>query len=101
MEGTSIQRCRRRLAVTALLLLAVTNSAVTSAAPRQKGTNAETTCEVVSLGQWYCTIDGKGYYCDTNDKPDKNKNCRPARTAPSGPKGQTAPKVPVQPPVSR
>ena len=58
-----------------------------NAAPIRQGTGADATCEVVSVGQWYCTIDGKGYYCDTNNNPDKNKNCRPARIAPTGPKG--------------
>ena len=71
------------------------------AVPRQQGTSAETTCEVVSVGQWYCTIDGKGYYCDTNNNPDKNKNCRPERTAPTGPKAPLVPKAPVQPPATR
>ncbi len=46
------------------------------AAPRQQGTNAETTCEVVSVGQYYCKINDKCYYCDTKTNPDPNKNCR-------------------------
>ena len=44
-----------------------------------------TTCEVVSVGNWYCTIDGKGYYCTKKDNPDKNKDCMPARVIKGNP----------------
>jgi hypothetical protein len=57
------------------------------------GGPGEVTCEVVSVGQWYCTLDGKGYYCDTKnpDPKNMNKNCRaelgtrPTRTPVSTP----------------
>ncbi|GKS57221.1 hypothetical protein YTPLAS18_07480 [Nitrospira sp.] len=70
-----------------LVTLGLSMDPVAFSAPIQHGTNAETTCEVVSAGQYYCTIDGKGYYCDTKTNPDPNKNCRPAKMVPSGPKG--------------
>lgn len=78
---------RSGIMVVVVVALSLSMVAASSAAPIRQGTNAETTCEVVSVGQWYCTIDGKGYYCDTKTNPDPNKNCRPARVAPSGPKG--------------
>jgi hypothetical protein len=100
MHSTASQRQRRRLvAVSAMIALMLTHLSIGIAAPRRQGPNAETTCEVVSVGQWYCTIDGKGYYCDTNKNPDKNKNCRPARTVPTRPKGQMAPLSPKSPVV--
>lgn len=80
-------RLRSGLMIMAVVTLSLGGILPSSAAPIRQGTNAETTCEVVSVGQWYCTIDGKGYYCDTKTNPDPNKNCRPARVAPSGPKG--------------
>ena len=33
---------------------------------------------MVSAGNYYCTIDGKGYYCTTGTSPDKNKDCMAA-----------------------
>ena len=78
---------RTGLMIAAVVTLSLSMVALSSAAPIRQGTNAESTCEVVSVGQWYCTIDGKGYYCDTKTNPDPNKNCRPSRMAPSGPKG--------------
>ncbi|SJM92927.1 hypothetical protein [Crenothrix polyspora] len=41
-------------------------------------TPTKTSCEVASVGTWYCTIDGKGYYCGTDKDPDP-KNCLPAK----------------------
>lgn len=87
MKFHGFRQSRSGLMIVAVVTLSLSMVAVSSAAPIRQGTNAETTCEVVSVGQWYCTIDGKGYYCDTKTNPDPNKNCRPARVAPSGPKG--------------
>jgi hypothetical protein len=54
----------------------VSLAGVVLAAPRQQSTNVEEgKCEVVSVGQYFCKIDGKCYYCDTGTNPDKNKNC--------------------------
>ncbi len=82
-----------RLGLTTLAAVGIFLSMVDvgAAASRQQGGSADTSCEVVSVGQWYCTIDGKGYYCDTNSNPDKNKNCRPARIVPGGPRGALNP----------
>lgn len=74
-------------ALTFILAFTLTHFSIGMAAPRQQRFSTETTCEVVSIGQWYCTIDGKGYYCDTNK--NTNKNCRTANT--------TAPMQPLQP----
>ena len=83
-------------------LLAVTASAAAialaltagSAGAVQKGGGlGETTCKVVSVGQWYCTIDGKGYYCDSSN-PTGTQGCIPERKInihryPVGTKGGT------------
>jgi len=100
MSRSGSPRWRRSLAAMSVsALVALVNLSVSTAAPRQQGTNADTTCEVVSVGQWYCTIDGKGYYCDTDKNPDPNKNCRPARTAPSRPRLPMVPMGPTAPAV--
>lgn len=78
---------RNGLMIVAIVTLNLSMVSPSSAAPIRQGNSADASCEVVSVGQWYCTIDGKGYYCDTKTNPDPNKNCRPARMAPSGPKG--------------
>ncbi|MEO8325323.1 MAG: hypothetical protein ABI618_05700, partial [Nitrospirota bacterium] len=57
-------RLRSGFTIVAVLTLSLSMVALSSAAPIRQGTTAESTCEVVSVGQWYCTIDGKGYYCD-------------------------------------
>lgn len=54
------------------------------AVQKSNGSAGETTCEVVSVGNWYCTIDGKGYYCTTPTNPDKNKDCIAAKTTKGG-----------------
>jgi hypothetical protein len=68
----------------ALPLCLATGSA--NAMQNNHGGANDTTCEVVSVGNWYCTIDGKGYYCTTPKNPDKNKDCMPAiKRKPVGP----------------
>lgn len=87
MRAPDSTRYRVVVTLAVLLILGLSPGPLIQAAPIRQGTSADASCEVVSIGQWYCTIDGKGYYCDTNNNPDKNKNCRPARLAPTGPKG--------------
>lgn len=58
----------------------VTAGAQPSLSAPRLGTGGKIKCEVVSVGQWYCTApDGKGYYCDSPN-PDLSKNCRAAMT---------------------
>ena len=77
---------RFRLMVGTFIMLGLETVGTSLAKPIQHGTSAETSCEVVSVGQWLCTIDGIKYYCDTKTNPDPKKNCMPAKTNPSGPK---------------
>ena len=73
----------RKLATLAIATLVPTGLGATAniahAVQNNGGSASETTCEVVSVGNWYCTIDGKGYYCTTPKNPDKNKDCMPAK----------------------
>jgi hypothetical protein len=80
---------------------------VAVAAPRQQGTNVkEGECELVSVGNYYCKVNGKCYYCTKSDKPDPNKDCYkettcdPAVTRP-GTKGTVRPPMTTQPPIMR
>jgi hypothetical protein len=74
-----------RLAIALALLgpvMVVAGSRPSFALPRG---GSESSCEVVSVGQWYCTIGGKGYYCTSPNPKDVNKECRAALTMPGGP----------------
>ena len=51
------------------------STASVQAAQRNNGASIDSNCEVVSVGNSYCTIDGKGYYCTTGTSPDKGKDC--------------------------
>lgn len=46
------------------------------AAQRQQGVGIKDgECETVSVGNYYCKVNGKCYYCTKKDDPDPNKDC--------------------------
>jgi len=77
------------------------------AAQRQQSTNvAEGKCEVVSVGNYFCKVDGKCYYCTKGEKPDPKKDCYKettcaAATSRSGMKGSAQPPLSTSPPIQR
>lgn len=76
MNQNASNRFRSSLIAFAVGTLAVTMPVLGEAAPIQQGTNIEEgKCETVSVGQYFCKINGKCYYCDTKTNPDPNKNC--------------------------
>jgi hypothetical protein len=75
--GTMIQAlafAAPNLSVTTQSPISVTTQPVSELMINQNG-DGDTSCEVVSVGTFYCTIDGKGYYCTTDSNPDKDKDC--------------------------
>lgn len=88
-----------------ILTVGLSIATVGEAAPIRQGTNAEATCETVSVGQYYCKIDGKCYYCDTKTNPDPNKNCRSTKCEAAmvnpGLKGAVRPQFGARPPIMR
>jgi hypothetical protein len=76
MSQNGSSRFRSSLLAFAAGTLALTLASIGEAAPIQQGTNIEEgKCETVSVGQYFCKINGKCYYCDTKTNPDPNKNC--------------------------
>jgi hypothetical protein len=76
MNQNRSNRFRSSLLAFAAGTLALTFASIGEAAPIQQGTNIEEgKCETVSVGQYFCKINGKCYYCDTKTNPDPNKNC--------------------------
>ncbi len=64
------------LTLSALLGILVTLSTAGHAAQRQQGMGInDGECEVVSVGNYYCKVNGKCYYCTKKDNPDPNKDC--------------------------
>lgn len=73
----------------------------------KQGANVEEgKCEVVSVGNYYCKINGKCYYCTKETNPDPNKDCYkettcdPAITRP-GLKGTVRPPIGTNAPILR
>lgn len=76
MSQNGLTRFRSSLLAFAAGTMALTVASIAEAAPIQQGTNIEEgKCETVSVGQYFCKINGKCYYCDTKTNPDPNKNC--------------------------
>lgn len=95
------------ISLSLLLGLVVAIPSISLAAPRQQGVGIKDgECEVVSVGQYLCKIDGKCYYCDTKTNPDKNKNCYKettcaAATTRPGIKGNVRPPAGMNAPLLR
>lgn len=76
MSQNGLTRFRSSLLACAAGTMALTVASIGEAAPIQQGTNIEEgKCETVSVGQYFCKINGKCYYCDTKTNPDPNTNC--------------------------
>lgn len=76
MKTTSARTFTRlALAASACTLATALSFGTAGAASNGNGASIDANCEVVSVGNFYCTIDGKGYYCITGTSPDKNKDC--------------------------
>jgi hypothetical protein len=55
--------------------ISVTTSAQPVALISNQGGSGQSTCWRTGAQLFYCTIDGKGYYCTTDDNPDKDVDC--------------------------
>lgn len=76
MNLNGSHRFRFNLMAFAVVALIFAMVPLGEAAPIRQSTNIEEgKCETVSVGQYFCKINGKCYYCDTKTNPDPNKNC--------------------------
>lgn len=94
-------------ALTLLTAFSAITTSLVHAAPRQSAGVEEGKCEVVSVGNYYCKVNGKCYYCTKDTNPDPNKDCYKettcdsVRSDPRRPKAPMVPKGSVQPPLTR
>ena len=75
LKSTSLLGIMALSATMTLFALPLEVGQVRAAINNGGGAGIDSNCEVVSVGNYYCTIDGKGYYCTTGTSPDKNKDC--------------------------